>query len=245
MRLERLYPGPTEGIDGDDRDALLELYRPPLARWLRLNLITSVTGAASGTDGTSETLTNPVDRRILGVIRELADVVLIGAQTLRAESYLQPRRSRLAVVTSSGDLGGHRIEASDGAAPIVICTESAVATAKQSLPQAEYLVVGVSHLDKLDNRGSTTGIAPADIIQALRDNGQQSIVCEGGPSLASQLVDAGLVDEFCLSTAARIGGAPFPVLGSSAIAERDVVLSQLLRDEASSLYARWVLQASS
>ena len=244
MRLERLYPGPTESIDGDDRDALLELYRPPSARWLRLNLITSVTGAASGTDGTSETLTNPVDRRILGVIRELADVVLIGAQTLRAESYLQPRRSRLAVVTSSGDLGGHRIEATDGVAPIVICPESAVATAKESLPLAEYLVVGVSTSSTKDG-GSTAGIAPADIIQALRDNGQQSIVCEGGPSLAAQLVDAGLVDEFCLSTAARIGGAPFPVLGSSAIAERDVVLSQLLRDEASSLYARWALQASS
>ncbi len=235
MRLERLYPGPTEDIDGDDRERLLELYRPLSARWLRLNLITSVTGAASGTDGTSETLTNPVDRRILGVIRELADVVLIGAQTLRAESYLQPRRSRLAVVTASGNLGGHRIEALEGAAPIVICPADAVDVARQSLPDAEYLVVPVSgHV-----------LAPADVVGALRGNGQESIVCEGGPRLAAQLVDAGLVDEFCLSTAARIGGAPFPVLGSTAISERDVVLTQLLRDEASSLYARWGLQASS
>ena len=239
--LERLYPIPNETIDGDDRERLLELYRPRSARWLRLNLITSVTGAASGADGTSETLTNPVDRRILGVIRELADAVLIGAQTLRTESYLQPRRSRLAIVTSSGDLGGHRIEAADGEAPIVICPATAVALAKQSLPDAEYLLL------EPVSTSSTTGIAlaPADIIGALRDNGQESIVCEGGPNLAAQLVDAGLVDEFCLSTSARIGGAPFPVLGGSAIAERDVVLTQLLRDGASSLYARWALQASS
>jgi riboflavin biosynthesis pyrimidine reductase len=66
-------------------------------------------------------------------------------------------------------------------------------------------------------------------------------VCEGGPHLAAQLVDAGVVDEFCLSTSARIGGAPFPVLGGVPISEHRVMLTQLLKDEASGLYARWSL----
>ena len=233
MIVERLYPGPTAIVDIDDRDALLELYRPPRAEWLRLNLIATVTGGASGSDGTSETLTNPVDRRILGVIRQLADVVLIGAQTLRAEVYLQPRRSRLAVVTMSGELGGHRIEAPEGATPIVLCPPGASARVRETLPIAEII-----ELPLVDG-----SIPASDMIDALRGAGFASIICEGGPSLAAQMLDAGLVDEFCLSTAPVIGGLPFPVTGSAAIAEHAATLTQLLRDEASGLYARWSVES--
>ena len=234
MIVERLYPGPTAIVDMEDRDALLELYRPPRAEWLRLNLIATVTGGASGSDGTSETLTNPVDRRILGVIRQLSDVVLIGAQSLRAETYLHPRRSRLAVVTMSGELGGHRIEAPQGSAPIVLCPTSATARVRETLPDAEVIVLPL-------HDGS---IAAATMIDALRAAGFASIICEGGPSLAAQMLDAGLVDEFCLSTSPLIGGLPLPVTGSAAIAQHGAVLTQLLRDEASGLYARWVLSES-
>jgi riboflavin biosynthesis pyrimidine reductase len=225
--LERLYPGPPETIDGDDRDRLRELYRPPRAEWLRLNLVASVTGAAMGSDGTSETLSNPADRRILGVIRELSDVVLIGAQTLRTEAYLQPRRSRLAIVTFSGNLTGHRMP---DAEPIVICPPAAVDRVRADLPGAEIIELA-----------PVGGALPSSaVIAALRERGLASIVCEGGPSLAAQLIDAGLVDEFCLATSPRVGGTPFPVTGTTAIAERAVSLEQLLRDETSGLYARWL-----
>ena len=227
MILERLYPGPTETIDGDDRERLRELYRPPRADWLRLNLVASVTGAAMGSDGTSETLSNPADRRILGVIRELADVVLIGANSLRTEAYLHPRRSRLAIVTFSGNLAGHRMPDS---APIVLCPPSAVDRVRTDLPEAEII--------ELAPVGDA--LPAGAVIAALRDTGLASIVCEGGPSLAAQLIDAGLVDEFCLATSPRLGGRPFPVTGSAAIAEREVSLAQLLRDESSGLYARWI-----
>jgi riboflavin biosynthesis pyrimidine reductase len=225
--LERLYPGPTETIDGDDRERLLELYRPPRAEWLRLNLVASVTGTAKGSDGTSETLSNPADRRILGVIRELADVVLIGANSLRTEAYLYPRRSRLAVVTLSGNLAGHRMPDS---APIVLCPPAATDRVLTELPGAEIVEL------------TAVGDAlPADsVIAALRERGLASIVCEGGPSLAAQLLDAGIVDEFCLATSPRVGGSPFPLTGTTAITERAVSLAQLLRDETSGLYARWL-----
>ena len=230
MIVERLYPGPNAPVDMDDRDALLELYRPPRADWLRLNLIATVTGGASGSDGTSETLTNPVDRRILGVIRQLADIVLIGAQSLRAEEYVQPRRSRLAVVTASGDLGGHRIAAPEGDRPIVLCPPAARARVLETLPIAEVIEL---------QPGADGSIAAATMIEALRAAGFASIICEGGPSLAAQMLDAGLVDEFCLSTSPLVGGLPLPVTGSAAIAQHGATLTQLLRDEASGLYARW------
>lgn len=231
MILDRLYPAPLESIELDDRKRLLELYRPPAAEWLRLNLITSVTGAASGSDGTSETLTNPADRRILGVIRELADVVLIGAESVRAEGYQQPRRARIAIVTASGNLDGNRLERTDGPAPIVICPPAAAERVRATIDDPQLLIV--------DDTDGT--IAPAAIIAGLHDMRLTSIVCEGGPGLAAQLVDAGLVQEFCLATSPRIGGSPFPVLGGSAIAERTAELTSLLRDETSGLYARWAI----
>lgn len=231
MILERLYPGPTETIDGDDRDRLLELYRPPRTEWLRLNLVASVTGSAKGSDGTSETLSNPADRRILGVIRELSDVVLIGANSLRTEAYLHPRRSRLAIVTFSGNLAGHRMPETS---PIVICPPAAVDRVHADLPDAEII--------ELEPQGDA--LSAIAVVAALREAGLASIVCEGGPSLAAQLIDAGLTDEFCLATSPRVGGTPFPLTGPAAVAERAVTLTQLLRDESSGLYARWALRAA-
>lgn len=231
MIFERLYPSPGERIDGDDRAMLLDAYRPPRADWLRINLIASVSGSATGADGTSETLSSRPDRRILGVIRELADVVLVGAESLRAEGYQHPRRSRLAVVTLSGNLAGNRIEAPDGAAPMVICPPAATARVRAQLPGAEILELAATERH----------IAAGAVIGVLRDRGFASIVCEGGPSLAGQLIDAGLVDELCLSTSPRLGGAQLALTGSALITERAVSLHQLLCDDASGLYARWIL----
>jgi riboflavin biosynthesis pyrimidine reductase len=232
--LERLLPAPSGSIDSDDREALLELYRPPRTPWLRINLIASVTGSASGSDGTSETLTNPIDRRLLGVIRELADVVIVGAQSVRAEGYQQPKRARLAIVTRSGDLRGHRIENAVEQPPLVICPPAAAALVAESLPDAEVIVVAIEAGEML---------SATSIVAALRVRGHNSLVCEGGPRLAAQFVDAGLVDEFCLTTSPRIGGTVLPVLGTVAVSERAVTLTHLLCDESSALYARWSVAA--
>ena len=79
------------------------------------------------------------------------------------------------------------------------------------------------------------------MIGVLRARGFASIVCEGGPSLAGQLREAGVVDELCLSTSPRVGGAQLALTGPTVISERTVSLHQLLCDEASGLYARWTL----
>jgi len=84
--VTRVFPGHAESVDVDDahsRDALLDWYRPDTMSSVRINLISTVSGNAGGSDGTSHTLSNPVDRKILGVIRELGDVVLVGAQSVR------------------------------------------------------------------------------------------------------------------------------------------------------------------
>jgi len=234
--LTRVLPGPAESLDLDDpasRERLLELYSPPERAWVRLNLVASISGSAAGTDGTSETLTSPSDRRILGVIRELSDVVVVGAASVRAEGYRVPQRSRLAVVTASGDLSGHRLAPDDLSRVIVLCAASASGRARASLPGAKVITV-VADGDR---------IASAAILAALAEVGLASVVCEGGPGLAAQFIQAGLVDELCLTTSPIVGDVRLPILSGVRLDDRHATLEHLLVDDASFVFARWSLNS--
>lgn len=235
MNLRRLLPQPPALVDLEAEDAaaeLAELYRPPVDRWLRLNLIASLSGNATGPDGISDGLTNRTDRRILGAIRRLADVVLVGASSVRKEGYFLPKTAPLAILTSSGDLSGHRIPEDVAAGRVIIlCPETANEALGASLGNRPVTVITLPG----------PRIAPAEAITALHQLGYESIVCEGGPSLAAQLVDAGLVDELCLSTSPILTATDTPVLPGLSRSSR-LTLHQMLVDDEGTLYARWMLE---
>lgn len=214
--------------------ALLDAYEPPQPDWFRINLITSITGSAAGSDGTSETLTNRTDRRILGVVRGQSDIVLVGAESVRAEGYRIPKTTTLGIVTGSGDLSGHRIEAAETSRLVILCPERARVTAMTSLPGAQIVSVP-------DTDGRMT---PRDILDATRSLGNRSIVCEGGPSLAAQFAAAGLVDEVCVTTSPQITGTTLPSFAERAFTPIPARLERLLVDESSALYARWFSRAA-
>ncbi|KQO46979.1 MULTISPECIES: dihydrofolate reductase family protein [unclassified Frigoribacterium] len=222
-------------IDEDSTPARIrELYAPPRETWLRLNLIAAVSGDAAGSDGTSETLSNATDRTILAAIRSLADGVLVGAASVRAEGYRVPKSSRLVVVTSSGDLSGHRMDPSEAGRVVVVCPASARVRVRETLGEAIWAVATV--LTAPDDEGR---LEPAAILRCLRDQRLRSLVCEGGPSLAGQFLRDGLVDELCLSTSPVVIGSGLPVFGRERFDPASLVLGQLLVDEQSTLYARW------
>lgn len=226
MTLTSLIPALATDIDLDS------LYRPPRARWLRLNFIASVNGSVAGADGTSQSLTNRTDRRILGAIRRSADVVLVGASSVRTEGYFLPKSASLAVLTGSGDLTGHRIPAE--VAPgrvIVLCPPEAVGAVHASLGTAAIAVVELEG----------PRIDPASAVAALHELGFDSIVCEGGPALAAQLLNADLVDELCLSVSPQIVPLGAPVIPGLATGKQ-LRLEQLLLDDESTLYARWLVR---
>ncbi|MCY7413053.1 MAG: dihydrofolate reductase family protein [Salinibacterium sp.] len=238
MILTRVQPGPPQVLDCESRDAraqLLEWYRPPELDWLRLNLVASINGSAAGNDGTSNSITTAMHRRILGVIRELSDVVLVGAASVRSEGYQIPKHARLAVVTSTGDLDGHRIDPEAGDRLIVVCPTTVASIVRAQFPDAQILCPA--------NTEAPHWMGAAEIVAVLRNNGFASIVCEGGPSLASQLVSAGLAHELCLTTSPLVTSARLPLFGTAhppgSPNDHSLVLDQLLIDESSSLYARW------
>jgi len=226
--LRAVFPRVEDPIDLDAdgaRSRLDALYATPSAEWLRINLVLSVDGSASGTDGTSASLTAGADRKVLGAIRRAADVVLVGAQSVRREGYLLPKTAALAIVSGSGDLSGHGLSAAEPGRVFVLCPASVVDRVSTTLPGATVIA-----LPDEDGRMSA-----ATIVGALRSRGMTSIVCEGGPSLAAQLLRERQVDELCLTTSPRVGGAQHPLSMGSI----EVTLGRLAVDDAGVVFARW------
>lgn len=221
------------GDDGTD-EWMSERYRVEPEKFVRLNMITTITGATAGDDGTSETITSRTDRFVLGAIRRNADVVVVGAETVRVEGYLLPKTARLAVVTSTGDLGGGlSTEGRDDRPPaLVLCPLSradGIRHALTGLP-AEILPIP-SDSDRLD---------PATIVATLRARGLARIVCEGGPALASQFVESGVVDEICVTVSPVLEPARHPFLTLASRVESTV--AGLLVDDAGFSYLRLSLR---
>ena len=210
---------------------MAERYRLDHAPFVRLNMITTITGATAGADGTSETITSRTDRFVLGAIRRNADVVVVGAETVRAEGYLLPRTARLAIVTPSGDLGVDKLSAAgreDRPPAIVLCPLSLIDAVRHRIGSAPAEVVPVpSDSDRLD---------PATIVATLRARGLQRIVCEGGPSLATQFVLSGIVDELCVTVSPVLEPARHPFITLTERIESDV--AGMLVDDAGFSYLR-------
>ncbi len=241
--LQRIVPAEGGSVDLDSPDArstLLDWYDPRSPEHLRLNLVSTLDGRAAGSDGTSESLTSRADRTIFGVIRELSDLVLVGAESVRREGYLRPKRAALAIVTASGNLRGNRldphgVERSDHPL-LVITTDHGAREAAATLPSAQVLVMNGDSAEQLDL---------ADVVSALRRAGFARIAAEGGPRLAAQLLEEGLVDELCLSVMPRLGGPALPLLTSSPLTIHDAQPHTLIVDETGAQFGRWLVPARS
>lgn len=237
--LQRVLPPGLE-LDPESpgaRQALIDWYSPDDERLVRLNLVTSLDGRATGADGTSESLSTRTDRMILGVIRETSDAVLVGATTVRAESLARPRRTPLVVLTASGDLAGHgftetTLTSGQQRAEVLVVTTS------DGAPVVRRTLAGTPHevLELDDHAGS---LDLASVLAALRERGFHRVVAEGGPTLASRLLRAGLVDELCLTIVPRIVGRGIPVFDGQHTFSAAPRL--LLVDGDGAHYGRWRL----
>jgi riboflavin biosynthesis pyrimidine reductase len=189
--------------------------------WLRANMIASADGASS-LDGRSGGLSGAADRMVFNVLRSLADVILVGAGTARAERYKpasagqawaglragRPPTAPIAIVTASMDLSSCGPLLSDFppyAQTIVITTAEAAARAPAgSAGQARVVVAGEQRVD----------ISQA--VAALVSLGYREILTEGGPHLLAELTRAALLDELCLTTSPLVAaGSAGRILSSS------------------------------
>jgi riboflavin-specific deaminase-like protein len=172
------------------------------APFVRVNFVASADGAVS-VEGRSAGLGSPADRRLFLLLRELADVVLVGAGTVRAEDYRGARRATrgrdspppIAVVTGSARLDpAGRLFTDTRVPPIVLTLTSAPLERRELLAAAGGDVVA---LDRL---------TPDHVLAELARRGLHRVLCEGGPTLFGELVAADAVDELCLTVAPLLVG---------------------------------------
>lgn len=200
-------------------------------RQLRLNLVASADGAATA-DGLSEGLSSPADKEVFRTLRGLADVVLVGAGTARAEGYGPVRRTPsgrrppIAVVTAHPDLDPASALFTEAEWRTLLVTTGSADTSRYD-GVAEVVRAGADHVD--------LGAA----LDALADRGLARVLCEGGPALLGQLGALDLVDELCLTVAPLLAGPGGPRITSGAPHPvRGLRLAGLL-EEGGSLFCRY------
>lgn len=227
-----------------DDDALLALYTVAdrSTPWLRANFISSIDGAATR-GGQSGALGTPADRRVFALLRRLADVIVVGAGTVRAEGYAGPlldeaaeswrldhgltAHPELAIISASleldpdGELFTHAVRR-----PIVLAPAQASEARRAALERVA---------DVVDCGEASVDLRMLRAVLAERGLTQQH--GEGGPGVFAAMLEAGVVDELCLTVspvveagdAGRIATGRHPVsapmsLGHALIADDGTLL---------------------
>lgn len=203
--------------DGEpDLLALFADAEHPTRPHVRANMVGTLDGGGVGPDGRSASISSPADRRLFRVLRALADVVLVGAGTVRVEGYrelpvadhLRDARAALgrapgialAVVTRRGEVPA---DVRPGGAPPFVVTGP-------DGQDAAARAVGADRVLAVPLRDGELDLAAA--LAALDAQGLRHVLTEGGPSLLGDLLDAGLVDELCLTTTPLLAGPGAPGL---------------------------------
>jgi riboflavin biosynthesis pyrimidine reductase len=247
--VRQLFPEPADveplvayGSDGRPAPA----GRP----WVLLGMIASADGATA-VDGRSGQLGGAADKSVFAAVRHVADLIVVGSATARAENYGPPvmndaaRAARvargqapmphLAVVSGSLDFDlTSRLFTGwpDDARPIVITAESAP-------PERRRALEAVADVEVDGERVSVGGIL--DVASKLE---AKVVLVEGGPHLNGQFVEVGTIDELCLTIAPLIVGGPSP---SIAVGDHGNVLDMRidrLLEQDGLLFCRYVNAAS-
>lgn len=200
-RFTRLLPSHADGLTATDVAASVPGEPPPDRPFVLVNMIATADGRAT-IAGRTAPIANRADYELFHALRTRVDAVMVGAETVRVESY-GPMDALAVLVTRTA-----RVPADVG---LLAAPENRVAVLTPS-PDAELppCAASVSYV-----RGSLE-----DGVRALRrDHGVRSILCEGGPALLGDLVRAGLMDELHLVVAPKLAAGPDPltILGGAAL----------------------------
>ncbi len=204
---------------------------------LRANMIASIDGAATHA-GLSGGLNSPADKQVFDLLRRLADVVIVGAGTLRAEGYgglhvgeadLAWRREHglaehpvLAIVSSWLALEPGSALFTDAPRRPLVLTH-AQSPQRQRAALAEVADVVLCGQDAVD---------PVRMRAELVDRGLTQMLCEGGPHLLGTLAAADVVDELCLTLSPLLeGGDGLRLTRDAPLVHRPMRLAGLLRAE--------------
>ncbi len=187
--MRRLLPDPVDHITVD------EAYGVPRSMvdgrpWVGLCMVSGLDGSTV-VDDNSRALSSPADTEVLLGLRRLADVIVVGASTVRIEGYGTPSKpgQRLGVVSRTGSGIDFTTELFTSGAGFVIVPESAPALPVDAIRAG---IGGVDFAAALTTLGDAMG---ATFVHA-----------EGGAGLNAALATADVIDELNLTISPVISG---------------------------------------
>jgi riboflavin biosynthesis pyrimidine reductase len=203
------------------------LYAVPRTPWLRVNMVSSVDGAATGASGRSGSINNAVDKVVFDLLRDLCDAVVVGAGTLREEGY-RPFGRPLVAVSRRASIPPRLRDAPAGTVLMATCAAAEhLAEARSVLGEDQVVVAGDDDVDL------------AGVLRALHDRELRHLLCEGGPHLLAGLLRADLVDELDATVVPRLVGGDGPRIVDGPLVDVPLTLRLLLEDEGT-LLGRWL-----
>lgn len=236
MRWLAPDPGPAQSWQ--------QAYDWPSARWVRACMVMTVDGSIAGPDGVSESISSSTDREVLAAVRRFADAYLVGAATVRAEHY-GPVRAHpqavdqrvsagqrpaptLAIVSASCRFDWEEVTFHQSEnRPIILTTTTSDADARAAAARwCEVVEVGEDRVE------------PRAALDALAERGLTRVTCEGGDSVLSEMVRAGVLDELDLTLAPLLTAAPRRPRTGAAVLE-GLTLRHLLEHDGF-LFARYL-----
>lgn len=161
------------------------------------------------------------DRFVMGLLRSLADVVLIGAGTLRgstahrwtpahvhpdsAASFARWREGMglaaaptTVIVSATGELPLDHPGLNDADIPVVIATTRAGARKLEAAKLGRHVT--------LETPGAGNELTSEEIVALTARLGARLVLCEGGPHLIGRLTETDLIDELFLTVAPQLVG---------------------------------------
>ena len=208
IAFDRLTTGPARPPHEWLRELRPHERAPDDRPFLYLNMVSSTDGRATF-EGRTEGLGSEADTLLLTELRALADAVLVGTGTVRAEGYGRMVRNaeRVArreaaglaatpaavLISRSGDIPWDAGLFAAADQPVIVYTGADVVPPDVAAPV---------ELVRLEHP------APRAVTADLRARGVRSLLCEGGPTLNSGLLAAGVVDELFLTLSPLISDEP-------------------------------------
>ncbi len=244
--VQRCFP---DTLDSPDDDALAESYAWPLQVQVRpvvrANMVVGLDGGLS-VDGKSAGLGSSGDQRLFDIQRDLSDVLLVGAGTIRAEGYG-------GISLDEGRLARRRRWGLGAPPPVAVVTaggldaDLGIFTAARTPPYVFTTAAGAARMAGYPATVIDAGTDAVDLdvlVRTLGELGLHRVQCEGGPGLLGRLLAAGLLDELCLTTSALTVGQDSPSLLGGTRLGRQVPWELLaLHLEESNLFSRYRVAA--